>query len=103
MDVVPGSPQSLAISKGALNGGVAIFDDGVQRPNTTDPFPTIGAIEFGADPAVLYGLGNGSTGTVDLVKNLIDTQGVTTSSVTKNLFISSLSDQLKLLKFSNGL
>ena len=103
MDVVPGSPQSLVMSKGAFSGGVVIFDDGVQRPNTGDAFPTIGAIEFGANPSVLYGLGNGSTGTVDLVKNLVDASGVTTSTVTKNLFISSLTDQLKLLKFSNGL
>jgi hypothetical protein len=104
MDVVPGSPQSLVVINGSFDGGVVIFDDGVQRPKIGALFPRIGAIEFGANPSILYGVGNGSTNTADLVKDLVDASGVTTSTVTKNLFISSsLSDQLKFLTFSNGL
>jgi len=102
MDVVPSSPQSLVVINGSFDGGVVIFDDGVQRPKIGDLFPRISAIEFGANPSILYGVGNGSTNTADLVKDLVDASGVTTSTVTKNLFISSLTDQLKFLTFSNG-
>jgi hypothetical protein len=100
MDVVPGSPQSLVVSKGS---GVAVFDDGVQRSMTSDPFPTVQATEFSANPSVLYGVGNGATGTYDLIKYLVDSSGVTTSTVMKNLFLTSSTDQLKLLNFSNSL
>jgi len=34
MEVVPGSPQSIAVSNGSFGSGIAIYDDAVQRPNT---------------------------------------------------------------------
>jgi hypothetical protein len=61
------------------------------------------ATEFSANPSVLYGVGNGATGTYDLIKYLVDSSGVTTSTVMKNLFLTSSTDQLKLLNFSNSL
>ena len=103
MEVVPGSPQSLVMTNSPFNPGPVMFTDGVQQPNTGGPFPGVAAIEFGAGPSILYGVGTGSTNTIDLVKYLVNSNGVTTSTVTKNLFISSLTDQLKFLTFSNGL
>lgn len=72
MEVVPGVPESLAISR---SGSVSIYDDGVQRPNVSGGFSFVGPIEFGSNPSVLYG-----TNSVDLVKLLVDSSGVTASS-----------------------
>ncbi len=94
MEVVPGSPQSLVISRGSFPSGVAIYDDGVQRPNTGGGFFSVGPIEFGANPSTLYG----SSGS-DLMKFLVDSSGVTTSTTTSGL----LSGFGAPLTFSNGL
>lgn len=93
MEVVPGSPQSLAISS-SFNHGVTIFDNGVQRPNTGSG---VGPIEFGNDPSILYGF-NGFTSGLDLVKFLVDSSGITTAASTGGFF--TVGDAMK---FSNGL
>ncbi len=95
MEVVPGSPQSVAITKGEFGGGVSIFDDGVPRSNIG---PSVGPIEFGASPSVLYGYNN-FNGISELVKFLVDSSGATTSTATLNLFPQAGN----VLKFSNGL
>jgi Calx-beta domain len=95
MEVVPGSPQSLALTK-LFGGGVFIYDDGVQRANTGSSFPQVGPIEFGANPSILYGFNNGSS-SFDFVKYLIDSSGATQSTVTGAL-LTGIS-----MKFSNGL
>jgi hypothetical protein len=89
MEVVPGNPQSLVVSRGASFdfGGVAVYDNGVQRPDTTSEggiFSSyIGPIEFGASPSKLYGFNN-STGSV-MTKLELDASGVKTLGVLHNL------------------
>lgn len=66
MEVMPAAPQSVAISRkvsGPSVGhrGVAIFDDGVQRPVMTPELFGNNAIEFSAIPGVLYGYNNETT------------------------------------------
>jgi sugar lactone lactonase YvrE len=98
MEVVPGSPQSVAIVKGFGASSLTIYDNGVARPNTGSSFPQIGPIEFGASPSVIYGF-NSFSSSFDLVKYLVDANGVTQTSTTNNL----LSGFTAGLKFSNGL
>jgi hypothetical protein len=89
MEVVPGSSQSLVLSR-AVSGGLGVFDDGVQRPNTS----TAGPIEFGADSSTLYSLSGGA-----LTKFLVDANGVTQSAITSGFCCSSGSS----FEFSDGL
>jgi hypothetical protein len=59
--VAPGVPQTVAVARGGggtSGGGVAVYDDGVLRPNTTGVFHTINVIEYSASPLVLYGHNN---------------------------------------------
>jgi hypothetical protein len=95
MEVVPGSSQSLVLTK-LFGGGVFIYDNGVQRANTGPSFPPVGPIEFGANPSILYGFNNGSS-SADFVKYLVDSAGVTQSTVTGALVTGTS------IKFSNGL
>lgn len=96
MEVVPGSPESVALTTFLVNSGVSIYDNGVKRANTGPFFPPVGPIEFGADPSILYGFNSGSSG-LDFVKYLVDPSGVTQSSVTGALLTGNS------MKFSNGL
>ena len=89
MEVVPGSPQSLVLSRG-INGGLAVFDNGVQRPNAANLF---GPIEFGANASTLYGSSGGA-----LTKFLVDANGVTESKVTGGFWPETNS-----FEFSEGL
>ena len=98
MEVVPGSPQSVAMAMGQSGGGVAIYDDGVKRPNIGNTSPSVGPIEFGASSSVLYGY-NPFSDSFDLVKFLVDSNGVTTSLVTPRFF----PDSGNPLKFVDGL
>ena len=94
MEVVPGSPQSIALTRNDFGSGVLIFDNAVQRPNTGNNFSSGGAIEFGATASTLYGYTSSS-----LIKYLVDASGVTNVSSTGNLIIGFNN----ILKFSNGL
>src|SRR4029079_6882884 len=68
MEVLPGTPGSVAISRRFSNlspdhAGVAIFDNGVQRPTTTNVHVgTANRIEFSASPSLLYGANTQDTG-----------------------------------------
>jgi hypothetical protein len=80
MEVVPGSPQSLAVSRGSsFNGGVAVYDNGVQRPNTSTNngsyYSSTVSIEFGASPSKLYGLNDGSSSN-EITKMQLDASGI---------------------------
>ena len=88
MEVVPGSPNSLVISKGS--GGIGVYDNGVQRPNTANSF---GPIEFGANASTLYSSSGGS-----LFKFLVDASGVMQSGS-----ISGFWNGGNSFEFSNGL
>jgi hypothetical protein len=99
MEVVPGSPKSVAITKGFGESRLTIYDNGAPRPNTGAVFfPAIGPIEFGAGPSVIYGY-NSFASSFDLVKYLVDADGVTQSTNTTNLLNGFTSG----LEFSNGL
>ena len=100
MEVVPGSPQSVALSRGQA-GGVVVYDNGVPRANTGNAFPPVGPIEFGANASVLYGY-NSFNETADLQKFLVDSSGVSTSSVTQRLIPNNV-DAANALDFVNGL
>jgi Calx-beta domain-containing protein/uncharacterized protein DUF4214 len=90
MEVVPGSPQSLVLSRGF--NGVGVFDNGVQRPNVVNEST---AIEFGANSSILY-----APSSTDLLKFLVDASGVTRSTTTSGFWrvLGTFS-----FKFSNGL
>ncbi len=100
MEVVPGAPQSLAVSDGNGGGfGVAIYDDGVQRPNASKGQAyAIGPLEFGSSPTVLYGYDSYSSG-FELVKFTLDSSGVTASTLVRNLLTGFTNG----MEFSNGL
>ena len=57
--VMPGSPQTVAVVRRPLNSsgshGIAIYDDGVQRPDATTEWYGPRTIAFGADGTRLYG------------------------------------------------
>ncbi|MDQ1637861.1 MAG: trimeric autotransporter adhesin [Pyrinomonadaceae bacterium] len=98
MEVLPGNNDSLAISRGGFTG-VAVYDNGVQRPKTgTGSYYAVGPIEFGASAATLYGYDSFSSG-FELVKFSVDSSGTTVVNVTNNL----LGGFINSLKFSNGL
>ncbi len=91
MEVVPGNPDSLAVSQpGFIGGGLVILDNGVARPNVGT---AVGRIEFGSSPTTLYGSGQ------QLVKFTVDASGVTTNTVSNNLLGSFATG----FEFSNGL
>jgi len=95
MEVVPGSQQSLAVSRGrgmTSGGSVAIYDNGVQRPNTSSG-ASIGSIAFGSTPSTLHGYNSYSTG-FDLVKFELDASGVQTLGVAGNI-ISGFDNRIK--------
>ncbi|HEX7317542.1 MAG TPA: Calx-beta domain-containing protein [Pyrinomonadaceae bacterium] len=99
-DVMPGSPQSIAVSPGVnFSTGPTIYDDGVARPKYgSGSFYAVLPIEFGATPSVLYGYDSYSSG-FELVKFNVDATGVTTSTITYGL-ISGYSNDIE---FANGL
>jgi hypothetical protein len=84
MAVVPGSPNSLAISD-YTGVGVAIYDSGVRRANTSKGGAyAIGPLEFGATPTTLYGY-DPATSSYELVKFIVDANGVDGSIIANNL------------------
>ncbi|MGI8656754.1 MAG: Calx-beta domain-containing protein [Pyrinomonadaceae bacterium] len=97
MAVVPGNPQSLAIAGGFA--GVAIYDNGVQRPDTSkNNAYSVDRIEFSDSPTVLYGYDNQSSG-FELVKLAVVSSGVKGVSTAQNLVSGYGID----IKFVNGL
>lgn len=97
MAVMPGSPQTLAMA--VRYDGVAIFDNGVQRPNVSDGGTyAINRIEFGGSPSVIYGYENESSG-FGLVKFAVNSAGVTPVHHTQNLISGFSAD----MKYANGL
>jgi sugar lactone lactonase YvrE len=99
MLAVPGRPNSVATSDGvAIGNGVAIYDDGVQRPNMSRGNAySIDAIAFGADATRLYGTDNISSG-FEFVQFAISASGVAPIVKTNNMV-----GGVSRLKFSNGL
>jgi len=81
MEVVPGSPQSLVVARMNIGSspryaGVAIFDNGVQRPEVSPFGESNNQLEFGATPSRLYGADRESSGNNMSIMN-IGPSGVT--------------------------
>lgn len=89
MEVLPGQPHSVAISRKILNlsprfAGVAIYDDGIQRPATASPFSgSINAITFSENASTLYGYNNETT-EFGFYRMNIDASGVSITDVSSN-------------------
>jgi DNA-binding beta-propeller fold protein YncE len=66
IEAMPGSPGTVAVSRRNVgfsprHEGVAIYDDGVKRTTETPGHTGSNVIEFGANPATLYGYNNETT------------------------------------------
>jgi len=89
LKVLPGTPHSVAIPRSAIICGpvftVAIYDNGVQRSNTTDgQRPPITSITFPQSPSTLYGY-NGATTGFEFVTMAIDPLGISIANTTAGL------------------
>jgi len=90
MEVQPGHPNVIAVSrKDAFSSprhlGVAIFEDGVQRPSATPGHTGSNVIEFSRnDPSRLYGYNNETT-EFGFRRMRVDDDGVATEDVTTGL------------------
>ncbi|HLL17111.1 MAG TPA: Calx-beta domain-containing protein [Pyrinomonadaceae bacterium] len=95
MEVVPGSQQSLAVSRGSgegisYRGSVGIYDNGVQRPNTTNGIAyNSRSIAFGSTPTTLH-----STSDSNLTKFELDASGIQLVSDVRNIF-SGFNNRIK--------
>lgn len=102
MEVLPGSPSSVAIVRKIgwwpSSDGVAIYDDGVVRANITPNYPEINVIEFSASSSRLYGYDNETSG-FGVYRMSIDATGVSIADATSNLISGYNVD----IKFDNGL
>lgn len=82
MEVVPGFPLSVAVARKYTGGcspwhfGVAVFDDGIQRPAITPARPLANIIEFSGSSATLYGL-DGESDASDFTTIGVDSSGAT--------------------------
>lgn len=89
IEVQPGNPNVVAISLKFLglsprHAGVAIYDNGVQQPNTTPGHTGSNVIDFAADPVRLYGYNNETT-EFGFRRMLVDASGVSIVDATPNL------------------
>jgi sugar lactone lactonase YvrE len=91
MEVMPGSPQTLAITAG---GVPLVYDDGIQRPNPPTNSIRAGQIEFSANPSVLYGFNNGDTG-FDFYRMTVSASGVALASSAQGLVGGGFSGNIK--------
>jgi hypothetical protein len=85
MEVLPGNPTAVAISRqyksaSPRHAGVAIYDNGVQRPNTTPGHTGSNVIEFSQSASTLYGLNNETT-EFGFRRMAVDASGVTVVDV----------------------
>ncbi len=85
IEVIPGSPGSVAISRrysGVIpqHAGVAIYDNGVLRPTTTPGHTGSNVIEFSASPTRLYGQ-NLETTEFGFRRMIVDSSGVKVQDV----------------------
>lgn len=88
--VAPGAPEVVAVSlmsqlTGPRHTGVAVFDNGVQRPAVTPVHTGSNSLAFDPNTGLLYGFNNESS-EFGLRKMAIDANGVTVLSLTEGLF-----------------
>jgi hypothetical protein len=89
LEVLPGNPNAVAISRqyksvSPRHAGVAIYDNGVQRPNTTPGHTGSNVIEFSHSASTLYGLNNETT-EFGFRRMAVDASGVTIVDVFTSL------------------
>ncbi|HKP16869.1 MAG TPA: hypothetical protein VJT84_00225 [Gaiellaceae bacterium] len=89
MEVVPGAPTAVAISRRNVgfsprHEGVAVYDDGVKRANETPGHTGSNVIEFGASASRLYGYNNETT-EFGFRRMTVTGTGVTTQDVAASL------------------
>lgn len=106
MEVAPNNPGTVAVSRFHKNGipshlGVAIYDNGVQRPITTENIfssytDNNNLITYSDSPSTIWGY-NLETSTRDFHKLTVNASGVTMGNKVQNLFDATD------IKFDNGL
>ncbi|HXB53877.1 MAG TPA: hypothetical protein VN461_03775 [Vicinamibacteria bacterium] len=84
IQVMPGNSHSVAVARMYKNlspssAGIAIFDDGVERPNTTPFFAPFDSIQFGRNDSTLYAY-NSETSGLDFYQVSVDSSGLTLGS-----------------------
>jgi DNA-binding beta-propeller fold protein YncE len=102
IEVQPGNPDVIAVSLKNLgisprHAGVAIYENGVQRPHVTQRHTGSNAIVFSADPTRLYGYNNETT-EFGFRRLNVDADGVSEQDVTPNLIQGFSSD----IEFDDG-
>lgn len=103
LEVQPGNPSVLAVSLknsgiSPRHAGVAIYDDGVQRPLVTERHTGSNVIEFSHDPTRLYGQNVEST-EFGFRRMHVSDSGVEVVDVTRNLIQGFFTD----IEFDGGL
>ncbi|MHB1132607.1 MAG: hypothetical protein ACYC4L_09500 [Chloroflexota bacterium] len=89
MAVLPGAPHSVAIARKNLgisprHAGVAVYDDGVQRPTATARHTGSNAVAFSDAADLLYGYNNETT-EFGFRRMNVDASGVTVADTTGSL------------------
>ena len=102
ISVMPGSPNTIAVSRrdegfSPSYQGVAIFDDGVMRPNVDTSFTGGNSIAFGSDSSTLYGYDN-EVSDFNLCRYNIDVSGVAGQTCVSNV----ISGYGVSIRFDNG-
>jgi len=77
MAVMPGKPESIAVSGGGL---VAIYDDDIRRPATASNYFYSNYVEFSASADTLYGLTAGGGSSSYLQKISVSSGGATSAN-----------------------
>jgi hypothetical protein len=102
LQVLPGSPQSVAIillNANCIMFTVAVYDNGVQRPNTTPANgPQISSLAFSQISSILYGLDSIPFSSL-FVTMAVDSQGVSITNTTSGLIPGG---QIINIKFDAG-
>ena len=105
MRVLPGIPGSVAVSRTSQNVsgvlGLAIYDDGILRPNTVPDNGGASSIEFSSSPSVLYGFNGWDTG-YDFRTMALDSSGVKVTNSARGLLFGYFDNYLQI-RFDNGL
>jgi hypothetical protein len=73
--VIPGAPQSVVVARKDTGSspryaGAAVFDNGIQRPNTSAIGESSNLLEFGAVPSRLYGADRETSGNTLSILNI---------------------------------
>ena len=102
LEVLPGQADSIAVSRKYLNStanaGLAVYDNGLPRPNRPDANSENPVIVFSSSASTLYGLNNRTT-EFGFRKMAVNSSGVTIVTSTGNLIPGFGAD----IRFANGL